>query len=249
MASCSVRLAVLLRSFGLSAADFAGKESKTVVAVLRTEYFRLAKENHPDRVPTLQQAEAAVVFAKLQNEFHEAVKLLEQGVHLHASAIDLDSAGYSAAHQSSGAARPVWPHTDASWKDFENGQDPAAWSTRAKQQENPDAVFDFRTKVKFHLLFWSGLFVFGSMMREFLVSCAGCSWSWQPPVDWNPLVIRRFQADWHAHASELTQKQSRGHGQEAQQSPKPVEPDTKVREVSTFYQKRVKRMYDRPGNL
>ena len=73
------RLAVLLRSFGLSPAELAKQEPKAAITALRTRYKQLAKEQHPDVAPEGMKEQAAEKFVLLQGHFEEAVKLLEEG--------------------------------------------------------------------------------------------------------------------------------------------------------------------------
>mmetsp|Transcript_56097 Transcript_56097/g.121345 ORF Transcript_56097/g.121345 Transcript_56097/m.121345 type:complete len:239 (+) Transcript_56097:71-787(+) len=167
------RLAALLHRFGISAIELAHQEPKATVALLRSRYYQLAKESHPDRAPMARKVEANETFTRLNEDFEEAVKLLEGGVLPLAARGDSTGAGSQATQK----YRPEMYQT-------------RVWTPTPKME------FDLKTRVKGHLVFWSGLFVFLSLLREFLVYSAGHGFAYRPPADYNVFWIRRFSNTW-----------------------------------------------------
>mmetsp|Transcript_116630 Transcript_116630/g.249372 ORF Transcript_116630/g.249372 Transcript_116630/m.249372 type:complete len:247 (-) Transcript_116630:16-756(-) len=176
------RLAVLLKGFGLSPVELAGKESKEAVVTLRSHYYQLAKELHPDRASPERKADASEKFAALTNDFDEALGLLEAGVRPWVP----DASPGSYAHGQEVGSAERWRY---------NPQQ--VWQERERPFVHRQApVFDTKTRVKGHLIVWSGLFFFCCFMREFLVWSAGSYFAWSMPQSMNIFWVRRFQDEW-----------------------------------------------------
>lgn len=193
------RLSTLLHNFGLPPSELAGfRDHKAIVSRVRAVYLRRAKEMHPDLAPEERKAEAAASFVALQKDFQEAVQLLESGVTV------AGAAAASARYPPGGTTaegRVRWaasPHAAGVRK---------AW----ERQQAPPESFDIVTRVKGHLVFWSGLFIFLCGFREFLVLSAGSTAAWYTPSDLNPFWVRRFQDEWvdqrKEHMAEATTRQ------------------------------------------
>lgn len=188
------------------------------ISTVRAAYYRLAKEQHPDRAPEAHKEEASKCFMRLRNDFEEAITLMEQGIRPKGAG---GATTGSWQHQQPGARPaynpPVW----------EEGHQP--FQHRAVQK------FDLYTRVKGNLIFWSGLFVFLTGFREFLVWSAGSCYAWSSPSDLNPFWVRRFKDEW----TEESAKE-----RVAKKTPEPEKPEVQKerarrdRGVSNFYQKR-----------
>eukprot|EP00405_Crypthecodinium_cohnii_P008680 CAMPEP_0206427590 /NCGR_PEP_ID=MMETSP0324_2-20121206/5131_1 /ASSEMBLY_ACC=CAM_ASM_000836 /TAXON_ID=2866 /ORGANISM="Crypthecodinium cohnii, Strain Seligo" /LENGTH=235 /DNA_ID=CAMNT_0053892899 /DNA_START=332 /DNA_END=1040 /DNA_ORIENTATION=- len=207
------RLAVLLRSFGLSPAELAKQEPKAAITALRTRYKQLAKEQHPDVAPEGMKEQAAEKFVLLQGHFEEAVETpgggnSTWGAHLLAVTHSLGR-GKADLHRAflDGARQPF--------------------------QHQAEPQFDTKTRVKGHVVLWSSLFLFLAGMREFMVWSAGSTYAWKPPTDLNPFWVRRFADEWHdTHKQKVETPKA---------PPKPAVQELRRKQdrgVSTFYQKR-----------
>eukprot|EP00440_Ansanella_granifera_P010530 gb/GFBE01011423.1/.p1 GENE.gb/GFBE01011423.1/~~gb/GFBE01011423.1/.p1 ORF type:complete len:246 (+),score=41.01 gb/GFBE01011423.1/:1-738(+) len=234
-----VRLAALLRGFGLCPTELSKQESKLALAALKTAYRDRAKEQHPDRAPDDQKAAAQERFVQLNTEFDEALKLLQAGV--------VPIAGWTPTVSPGGSgprAGPAWqsPHFRP------GGADPWAANSKPFVHSEPQQ-FDTYTRVKGHLIVWSSLFVFLSLMREFLVGCAGSTWAWSSPNSLNPFWVRRFKDEW-AHEAQANQKEE-VKKQEVRRKQQ-MQPQKQDRGVPSFYQKRgisnVRKQYSPRGH-
>mmetsp|Transcript_75530 Transcript_75530/g.149300 ORF Transcript_75530/g.149300 Transcript_75530/m.149300 type:complete len:241 (-) Transcript_75530:58-780(-) len=215
----SVRLTTLLRGFGLCAQEFAATQPKAVIAAVRTEYHRLAKEQHPDHVPEVQKAEATKRFIQLQGNFEEVVKLLEAGVRPAGTVA-------SSAESSGGSTGARYVHPQY------------VWPTHVHQayEDSKPQEFSLMTRVKGASIILGSLVGFFFGLREFLVWSAGTTFAWNPPQNSGSL-FRRFRDDW---ASEVKQTIAQQKEQEAVKA-KVLEkkaPAKKERGVDEFYQKR-----------
>lgn len=218
-ARSSARLVALLHGFGLNSSKLADQQPKAVIATLRVEYYKLAKERHPDLAPPERKAEASERFAQLQNDFSEAIKLLEAGVNPRL----LSSMGGA----QPGARKMYAPPPYAAYGHGEPFQ-------HLKQEE-----FDLKTRIKGHTIFWSSLFLFFCFFREFLVLSAGSTFAWSPPKELNVFRIRRYSDDW----SKDNEAKKQADDEAAISPTKPKKgadfKETKTeRRVSDFYQKR-----------
>lgn len=178
-ATRNARLMALLHGFGLNSAKLADQQPKAVMATLRAEYYRLAKERHPDRVPEEQKAEASERFVQLQNDFSEAVKLLEAGI----QPWRLPPMG----GMQPGPGRKMYAPPSYGGYGYGQGHN----FQHLEPQE-----FDTKTRIKGHVVVWSSLFVFFCFFREFLVWSAGSTGAWNPPKELSLLKIRRYRDDW-----------------------------------------------------
>ncbi|CAE7197237.1 tpsp [Symbiodinium natans] len=217
----AVRLSSLLRGFGLCPVEISKQESKSAISVLKAAYRDKAKEQHPDLAPRERQAEAEKNFVKLSTEFDEALKLLEAGV-LPVARAPTATADLNLGLRN-GTSQAAWhPHfTSPEWR---------AVNRQFTHSEQPK--FDTYTRVKGHLIVWSGAFIFLTCLREFLVGFAGGTWAWHPPKDLNPFWVRRYDGAWSDK-----DKQEKGEPQSPPGRPQPVKSE-KVRPVSDFYAKR-----------
>lgn len=213
--------------------EMARHEQKAIMANLRQKYFLLAKERHPDLAKPEHKATAAEGFVQLHTEFHEAIELLEQGVR------PVFQSVYSS-HSTSPKHAPGyygWQPQDPHMYSYQAH----AWNPHAAGfQHTQEPVFDLKTRVKGHVLLWSSLFIFFTLLREFLVGTAGSTWAWSPPANWNPFWLRRFQNEWAEEAKHHSETKS----VKPQEPVKPWAPSTnqalvKKKSTPNFYQKRV----------
>lgn len=211
----AVRLATLLRGFGLCPVEISKQESKSAVSRLKAAYREKAKVQHPDLASPGNEDEAQQNFAKLSTEYDEALTLLEAGV----SPVMINSSSFDPTSHAS-EAHPAFRH-HSHWA-----------GTRASRQAYEPQQFDTYTRVKGHLIVWSSLFVFMTCLREFLVGCAGSTWAWQPPSNLNPFWVRRYSDDWNSQDAPLKKPE----GEKKPVKDQPALP--KERKVSEFYQKR-----------
>lgn len=217
----SVRLVALLNGFGLNAADFSNQPPKAVAAVLRKEYYKLAKERHPDVVPDNQKADAAKRFVRLQSDFSEAVKLLEAGIvpRMPAASSSAGPANYSGQMHAPPSA----------WQSYDQGSN---GSLRTEE-------FDLKTRMKGRAVFWSGLFFFFIFMREFLVWSAGQGFAWTAPKDANIFWIRRLKDEWAEDAKKAQDTVAATKpAPKKEKEPAGKKSEKATRNVSEFYQKR-----------
>jgi len=212
----AVRLATLLRGFGLCPVEISKQESKSAVSRLKAAYREKAKVQHPDLASPEKEEEAQQNFAKLSTEYDEALTLLEAGV----SPVMINSASFDPTSHTA-EAHPAFRH-HAHWA-----------GARASRHVYEPQQFDTYTRVKGHLIVWSSLFVFMTCLREFLVGFAGSTWAWQPPSSLNPFWVRRYNDDWNSQEAETKKPE----GEKAAKK-SPAEPPVKERKVSEFYQKR-----------
>jgi len=182
----SLRLHSLLRNFSLPHEVMASEDRREIIAAVKQEYFRRAKEQHPDLVPDEQKADASKRFALLHEDFSETTDLLEEGVQPRAVA-GTREAVEKAENMYGGSIRQPMYRYPAKAEDYSEGP-------RYPVPTGP--VFDTYTRVKCNIIFWSGFFCFLTFMREFLVWSAGSTYAWSKPADLNPFWIRRFQNDW-----------------------------------------------------
>lgn len=207
-----LRLTSLIRRLGLSPHDFAKQDTKMAVTAVKAQYFELAKERHPDRAPNERKEEAKEHFVQLNEIFEETVQLLEHGV------------------------RPAFGETEqVFWQQpglHPGGPSPFESMQRQRVfQHKPKQEFDLKTRIKGNLIFWSGLFIFLSGFREFLVWSAGSTYAWSSPRDSNIFWVRRFQDGWTD-------------GKEKEKQPVVMTPKVqqlaqkKDRDIDSFYQKR-----------
>eukprot|EP00930_Biecheleria_cincta_P089312 TRINITY_DN78594_c0_g1_i1.p1 TRINITY_DN78594_c0_g1~~TRINITY_DN78594_c0_g1_i1.p1 ORF type:complete len:257 (+),score=49.58 TRINITY_DN78594_c0_g1_i1:102-872(+) len=235
-----VRLATLLRSFGLCPRELSQQEPKLALACLKAAYRDKAKEEHPDRAPDEEKSAAQERFVRLNNEFAEALKLIEAGV--------VPVSGWSApdAYDAAGghrAAHPAWQHPG-----FQPGH---PMNARVFKHSEPPQ-FDTYTRVKGHLILWSSLFVFFTILREFLVGTAGGTWAWRAPNTLNPFYIRRFEDEWmeDAQAKRRADEEAK-RNREEKLAKEGMKPEKVERGVPSFYQKRgisnVRRKYEPRG--
>lgn len=228
------RLASLLLRFNLSHAPRADAavQGGNLVADLKAEYLRLAKECHPDRAPDERKREAAEGFMQLQQEFEEAMKLLEAGVRPSAWNYGPESSTYSAPV---GAQR--WTPTSSGVEFTAPRYEPPPWSElhRPYREQPKQEEFSLMTRIKGHMALWGGLFIFFSALREFLVWSAGSTFAWQPPANLNPFWIRRFDDKW----SEAPKEHRKSLEEMAPIKRKmSMQPTTIDRGVDDFYKKR-----------
>lgn len=223
------RLSVLLRNFGLSPKDLVNKEAKVVIPLLRSEYYRLAKEQHPDLAPDDLKVEAARRFTRLRSDFEEASNLLEAGIRPWESS----TTGSTDSKTRFVYQQPWHKSKEQPWED--------PW-TQPK--------FDLKTRIKGHLYFWSGLLIFLTFFREFLVFSAGSCYAWSLPKTINPFWVRRFKDEWNDSADEVTEEKKKK-ALEDEQQPPTYAPVKKYRDVDNFYQKRgisnVRKKYEPRG--
>eukprot|EP00927_Polykrikos_kofoidii_P010039 TRINITY_DN14237_c0_g1_i1.p1 TRINITY_DN14237_c0_g1~~TRINITY_DN14237_c0_g1_i1.p1 ORF type:complete len:249 (-),score=49.87 TRINITY_DN14237_c0_g1_i1:79-825(-) len=225
----SVRLASLLRRFGLAPMEFVKQETRPAVQSLRSSYHRLAQEQHPDKAPEAKRDEAAERFKQLNMDYDEAVKLLEAGVRPAfgtpvAGAARINLHTQMGTPGSGGAAAYMYG--------------PQPWNPNGRPSSEP-AQFDLKTRVKGNLIFWTGFVSFLFLAREFLVWSAGSCFAWSRPADWNPFWIRRFQDEWadeeRKHRKKVEDEGGVGAAVKRKMS---IEPERKDRGVDPFYQKR-----------
>lgn len=185
-------MSTLLRGFDLPRETLASQDAKELMASVKVEYLRRAKQQHPDLVPDERKALAEDQFKVLHEEFSEATKLLEDGVvvrHL-PSAMN----GHSGEMSGGPGVTMRYPmHAHPSTMDFQAGP-------RYPVHKQPQ--FDTITNLRCHAIFWSGLMLFLMGLREFLVWSAGSTYAWSRPANLNPFWIRRFQDDWTGRAKE-----------------------------------------------
>jgi len=220
-----VRLAGLLRDFGLCPKEISQQDPKVALAHLKAAYRDKAKEQHPDRVASHEKSAAQDRFVRLNAGFEEAQKFLEAGVK--------PITGWSApeTHDAT-TAHPAWQQPG-----FHPGHPMYASSRPFKHTEPPQ--FDTYTRVKGHLVLWSSLFIFISLLREFLVGTAGGMWAWRAPNTLNPFFIRRFSDDWTDEAQKKRQLDEEAKQKRQEQIAKEGAKREKVeRGVPSFYQKR-----------
>jgi len=232
-----VRLATLLRGFGLCPRELSQQEPKLALARLKAAYRDKAKEEHPDRAPTQEQSAAQERFIRMNDEYAEALKLIEAGV--------VPVSGWSApdAHDATAGHHPGWQQSG-----FQPGH-PLHASRVFKHSEPPQ--FDTYTRVKGHLVLWSSLFVFFTFLREFLVGSAGGTWMWCAPSSLNPFYIRRFKDEWMEDAQTKRQADEEAKRQREKKLAKDASNRKVERGVPSFYQKRgisnVRKKYEPRG--
>jgi len=212
--------------------SFSAASTTLAMSALKSAYRDRAKEQHPDRAPDAEKAEASQKFVQLNSDFDEALKLLEAGVRPVAGWTSPSSQYGSAAGEAH--AGPTWQH-------------PQHFSARPFVHSQPPQ-FDTYTRVKGHLIVWSSLFVFLTCFREFLVGTAGSTWAWTPSSSLNPFWVRRFKDEW---ASEVQEKKKEDKAKDAERRKKQL-PQKTERGVPSFYQKRgisnVRKQYSPRGH-
>ncbi|CAJ1346038.1 unnamed protein product [Effrenium voratum] len=212
----AVRLTTLLRNFGLCPVEVSKQEGKSAILSLRAAYRERAKVHHPDLMPQEKKAEAEVHFSKLSTEFHEAVKLIEAGVRP-VMAGKIAQAG----------------HYPGGTPAFRTGE---VWQRNKTFKHSEPEQFDTYTRVKGHLIVWSSLFVFLTLMREFLVGFAGSTWAYKSPSNINPFWVRRYGAGPAQGKDEEDAPPPDAQG--AKSARQKSDSAAKDRGVPTFYQKR-----------
>jgi hypothetical protein len=231
-----MRLTSLLRTFDLPLESVTQQDRKSVIASVRAEYLRRAKEEHPDLAPTEKKDEASQKFKKLHEEFTETTQLLEDGVR---PGVFVPPSGQETTSQT--IRRP-----------FSHPISPEKSEPGPRYPVTKTPEFDMATRIKCNLIFWSGLFVFMMGMREFLVWSAGSTYAWSRPANLNPFWIRRFQNEWVDDAAKERSSLSKAEMKaKVQEKVKKLEVK-KDRGVDEFYQKRrisnVKRKYTPRGS-
>mmetsp|Transcript_29240 Transcript_29240/g.67314 ORF Transcript_29240/g.67314 Transcript_29240/m.67314 type:complete len:229 (-) Transcript_29240:164-850(-) len=180
MAVRSARLASLLKGFGLCPVELAQMEPKKMMSSLRSEYFRRAKETHPDLASeSTAKEEASKNFVLLRERFEEAQKLIENGVVPSLSAAQTS-------FSSSGSA----PFRDAQTVYYYH----PSWNPSPK----PVVEFDSMTKLKGRLLVFSVALALCAFLKEFGAAFAGISFSWHPGTS-----VRRWDSCPSADAAEV----------------------------------------------
>lgn len=215
----------------------ASADRREIIASVKQEYFRRAKEQHPDLVPDEQKAEASTRFNLLHEDFTETTELLEQGVQPRAVEGTREAVERAENMYGGSIRQPMYR--------YPNQAEAAAYSEGPRWPAPSGPVFDTYTRVKCNIIFWSGLFCFMTFMREFLVWSAGSTYAWSPPADLNPFWIRRFQNDWvKDSAKDRNAPPEKTQGTRANEVKKKAEAKVKKlaatqdRKLDDFYKKR-----------
>lgn len=217
--SRALRLASLLRNFGVAGAENSAQDPKALISALRTEYFRRAKEEHPDLVPAPQREAATQKFQRMNQDYEEAMKLLQMGI----------SPGHIVKRAD---GHYGWQPADQSAYQ-RSGVHPAYRYQHSKPQE-----FSLETRLKgiASVLFVGCLFIYG--MREFLVASAGRCMTYTPPLSFHPLETRRHRPEWKDTAT-CPEQQAKAAAEKARKAEVAARlAEKKDRGVDEFYQKR-----------
>lgn len=186
------RLLTLLRRFGIQSAELADKDPKAIIASVRAVYFRRAKEEHPDLAPEERKSEAKEKFVKLQQEFSETIKLLEEGIRPGGDV-----------HPANAASMPGDPNLrrTAHWRSEYQFHDARTWASTGgladEHKPRQKIEFDTVTRLKGMSVLVTGVVIFGYVLREFLVWSAGHQFAWYGPSrNSGFLRVRRFKDEW-----------------------------------------------------
>mmetsp|Transcript_42405 Transcript_42405/g.76985 ORF Transcript_42405/g.76985 Transcript_42405/m.76985 type:complete len:230 (+) Transcript_42405:65-754(+) len=159
MAVRSARLASLLKGFGLCPIESAKMEPKKMISSLRSEYFRRAKETHPDlSTESHAKEEASKRFVALREQFEEAQRLIESGVMP-------SSTPYASAHTA-----------DTSYREGQT----VYYYHPSWESTKPVVEFDLMTRMKGRLLVFSVAVALFYILKEFGAAFAGITFAWHP---------------------------------------------------------------------